>query len=291
MMGISVFQYSIIPTFSTPSPIQHGGTEIMEICFLGTGAPYPDPQRGSSAILVDAGSARMLFDCGRACVQQMARLQIRPASITHCFLTHGHYDHVADYALLVLTSWRFGRNHKLQVYGPPGTKAMSDALFQEAYKIDIAARKALKKSDADPDININVTEMRDGAVVEGEGWRVRAIEVAHWPIPISLGFLIEGDGKRAFFSGDTAPCDAVRNGAAGVDVLIHEAMYFAKDSGHYRSHSHPERVGEVARQAGVKQLILTHLQPDAERERLLNDAGQAFNRAIVMATDQMRLVL
>jgi ribonuclease BN (tRNA processing enzyme) len=113
----------------------------MEVCFLGTGAPYPDPLRGSSAILVDVGSARILLDCGRACVQQMARLHIEPSSITHCFLTHGHYDHVADYALLVLTSWRFGRSHTLQVYGPPGTKAMSDALFQEAYKIDIAARK------------------------------------------------------------------------------------------------------------------------------------------------------
>ena len=38
----------------------------MEICFLGTGAPYPDPLRGSSAILVDVGSARILLD-GRAC--------------------------------------------------------------------------------------------------------------------------------------------------------------------------------------------------------------------------------
>ena len=46
---------------------------------------------------------------------------------------------------------------------------MSDALFQEAYKIDIAARKNLKKSDAEADININVTEMRDGAIAEGEG--------------------------------------------------------------------------------------------------------------------------
>src|SRR5947208_13414544 len=135
----------------------------------------------------------------------MARLQIEPATITHCFLTHGHYDHVADYALLVLTSWRFGRHHCLQVYDPPGTKAMSDALFQEAYKIDIAARKSLKKSDAETDININVTEMRGGAVAEGEGWRLRAVEVAHWPIPLSLGFLIAGDSKPLFVSLYTLP--------------------------------------------------------------------------------------
>jgi ribonuclease Z len=263
----------------------------MEICFLGTGAPYPDPTRGSSAILVDLGSARILFDCGRACVQQMARLHIDPASITHCFLTHGHYDHVADYALLVLTSWRFGRHHALKVYGPPGTIAMSEALFKEAYKIDIAARKALRKSDAGEDINIDVNEMRDGAISEGEGWRVRAVEVMHWPIPLSLGFLIETDGKKVFFSGDTAPCDAVRNNAAGVDVLIHEAMYFPKDSGHYRSHSHPDAVGEIARQAGAAELVLTHLQPDTRKEQLFNDAGKQYTRRIVMATDQMRLVL
>ena len=205
----------------------------MEICFLGTGAPYPDPLRGSSAILVEVGSARILLDCGRACVQQMARLHIEPSSITHCFLTHGHYDHVADYALLVLTSWRFGRRHTLQVYGPPGTKAMSDALFQEAYKIDIAARKNLKKSDAEADININVTEVRNGAIAEGEGWRIRAIEVVHWPIPLSLGFLIEGDGKKVFFTGDTAPCDAVRIGASGVDVLLDDTGGSVEESESY----------------------------------------------------------
>jgi ribonuclease Z len=263
----------------------------MEICFLGTGAPWPDPLRGSSAILVDVDSARILLDCGRACVQQMARLEIDPASITHCFLTHGHYDHVADYALLVLTSWRFGRHHTLQVYGPPGTKAMSDAFFQEAYKIDIAARKTLKKSDAEADINIDVIEMRAGSIAEGEGWRIRAVEVVHWPIPLSLGFLIEGDGKRIFFTGDTSPCDAVRVGAAGVDLLIHEAMYFPVDSGHYRSHSHPEHAGEVALQAGASQLVLTHLQADTREERLLNDASKRFTGRIVMATDQMRLTL
>jgi len=117
------------------------------------------------------------------------------------------------------------------------------------------------------------------------------VEVVHWPIPLSLGFLIEGDGKRIFFTGDTSPCDAVRENAAGVDLLIHEAMYFPADSGHYRSHSHPEQVGEVAKQAGVNQLVLTHLQPDAKKERLLNDAGRHFARHIVMATDQMRVVL
>jgi ribonuclease BN (tRNA processing enzyme) len=168
---------------------------------------------------------------------------------------------------------------------------MSDALFQEAYKIDIAARKDLRKSDAEADININATELRDGAVAEGEGWRIRAIEVAHWPIPLCLAFLIEGDDKRVFFTGDTAPCDAVRNGAAGVDVLIHEAMYFPPDSGHYRSHSHPARVGEVARQAGVSQLVPTHLQPETKKERLFNAAAAEFGRSMVMATDQMRLII
>jgi len=168
---------------------------------------------------------------------------------------------------------------------------MSDALFNEAYKIDIAARKNLKKSDAESDININVTEMSDGSTLEGDGWRIRAVEVVHWPIPLSLGFLIESDGKRIFFTGDTSPCDAVRENAAGVDLLIHEAMYFPKESGHYRSHSHPEQVGEIARQAGAARLVLTHLQPDTQKEPLLSDASRHFGGRIVMATDQMRLLL
>jgi ribonuclease BN (tRNA processing enzyme) len=66
----------------------------MEICFLGTGSPYPDPQRASSAILVDVAGTRILLDCGRSCVQQMTRVGLPPSSVTHCFLTHGHYDHI-----------------------------------------------------------------------------------------------------------------------------------------------------------------------------------------------------
>jgi ribonuclease Z len=263
----------------------------MEICFLGTGAPYPDPQRGSSAILVDVGSAKILLDCGRACIQQMARMGIAPAAVTHCFLTHTHYDHVADYALLVLTSWRFGRHHTLRVYGPPGTRAMSEALFNEVYKIDIAARKALQKKGTEGGIDIQVVELGDGDVVEGDGWRVRATQVEHWPIPVALGFLVEGNGKRAFFTGDTSPCNAVREAAAGVDLLIHEAMYFPPDSGHYRGHSHPVNVGEVARQAEAKHLVLTHLQPETKMEKLLNDAASHFTRQMTMASDQMRLVV
>jgi ribonuclease BN (tRNA processing enzyme) len=80
----------------------------------------------------------------------------------------------------------------------------------------------------------------------------------------------------------------VRDGAAGADLLIHEAMYFPEGSGHYRSHSHPKRVGEIAKQAEVKKLILTHLQPGVDQERLLNDAS-AFTQSIVAAADRMRL--
>lgn len=263
----------------------------MEICFLGTGSPYPDPERGSSAILVDAGRSRLLFDCGRNCVQRMAQMEIPPAAVTHCFLTHGHYDHIADFALLVLTSWRFGREHVLKVFGPPGTEAIAEAWFERVYRIDIAARKRLAKKEALPDISIAVREMRHGDSVEEEGWRVRAVEVEHWPIPVSLGFVIEDGRRRLFFSGDTAPCDAVRGAAAGADLLIHEAMYFPPDSGHYRSHSHPERVGEVARGAGVERLVLTHLQPGIEKERLLNDVSRHFTGPVTVAADGMRIAL
>jgi ribonuclease BN (tRNA processing enzyme) len=68
-------------------------------------------------------------------------------------------------------------------------------------------------------------------------------------------------------------------------------MYFAPDSGHYRSHSHPKQVGEVARQAGTSHLVLTHLQPSTREEQLLNDATVHFPHRITMAIDQMRLVL
>ena len=81
----------------------------------------------------------------------------------------------------------------------------------------------------------------------------------------------------------------MREDAAGVDLLIHEAMYFPKDSGHYQSHTHPILAGEVAHQAGVKHMILTHLQPKSTEEQLLNDATTHFSQKISIARDQMRI--
>jgi len=69
-------------------------------------------------------------------------------------------------------------------------------------------------------------------------------------------------------SGDTAVCRQIRDLSRGVDVLVHEAIraegladVVSDPEALLAYHSECSQIGSMAQQAGVKQLVLTHLVP------------------------------
>lgn len=99
-------------------------------------------------------------------------------------------------------------------------------------------------------------------------------------------------GRRVVISGDTRPCDGVRQVSHGADLLVHEATFSQEDLARAKEtgHSTAREAADLARAAGVRQLVLTHISPRYSREapELLAEARGAFTETVI-ARDGMEL--
>ncbi|HEY6213493.1 MAG TPA: MBL fold metallo-hydrolase, partial [Vicinamibacterales bacterium] len=104
---------------------------LLEVILLGTGFPRPDPARASAANAIVAGDKWFVVDAGRGATMRIAATDLKYANLKAVFLTHLHSDHIAGLPDLFDTSWQFGRKTvPLELYGPPGTKRLADAMLQ-----------------------------------------------------------------------------------------------------------------------------------------------------------------
>jgi ribonuclease BN (tRNA processing enzyme) len=157
----------------------------MKITLLGTGVPKPQLHRASSGYMVEVGDDVILFDQGPGTYHRMMEAGKRAVDITHVFFSHLHYDHCLDYARLMLTHWDQGAGKipELNVYGPPHTKRMNQALFGRngVFGPDLEARVMAQGSidvyESRGGTGIRkkpkpkVSEIRSGQTIEGNGWK------------------------------------------------------------------------------------------------------------------------
>src|SRR5258708_27493315 len=112
------------------------------VVLLGTGTPNPRPDRFGPSTLVEAGSERLVFDCGRSCTTRLWQLRI-PLGSVKLFLTHLHSDHTVGIPDLWLTGILpvpfGGRTSPFRVWGPEGTVAMM-VNMEKAFDADIRVR-------------------------------------------------------------------------------------------------------------------------------------------------------
>ena len=76
---------------------------MFDLTFLGTAASTPSAERGLPAVLVGAGSARFLIDCGEGTQRQILRAGTGFRRLGHVLLTHAHLDHVLGLGGLIAT--------------------------------------------------------------------------------------------------------------------------------------------------------------------------------------------
>ena len=201
-------------------------SDSLIVVVLGSGVgPSVNLQQYGASILVDAGGERLLFDCGRGATLRLTQLRIPPGSIRQVFLTHLHSDHIVQIPDLMLTGWAGGsRTSPLSVSGPAGTAQMMDHL-QQAFSFDIHMRRDVdEKLNADG-IRIVSRDITEGVVYESAGGvKVTAFLVDHGALRPALGYRIDYKGRSVALSGDTRLSENLIRAAAGVDVLIHEAI-------------------------------------------------------------------
>ena len=99
----------------------------MRVIMLGTGAALCDPDRNHSSMVISVRGRNYLFDCGHGATHQLMRAGIDPVSIDVVFLSHLHFDHIADFPYFMLTTWIFNRQTVPVVIGPPEDRRIRQA--------------------------------------------------------------------------------------------------------------------------------------------------------------------
>jgi ribonuclease BN (tRNA processing enzyme) len=104
----------------------------------------------------------------------------------------------------------------------------------------------------------------------------------------ALGYRIEAGGVALAYTGDTGPCDEVIELARNADVFLAEATY--QDTSNLMPfHLSARQAGEIAQQADVRRLVLTHLTPDLDPVVSLREAAEAFDGVVDLAITAMVL--
>ena len=241
----------------------------VEIQVLGSGGPEMSDKRASSSYLIwRDGRARVLVDVGGGSALRFGESEARFEDLHAVLFTHLHVDHTADFPALLKSSYFGERKRPLPVYGPsgnggfPATTAFVAELFDPthgAYRYlgDFLAGRddgyALRAYDVAP---------RPGEIQEifaADGIAISATSVVHGSVP-ALAWRIEIGGRAIAFSGDTNGQDsALRELAKNADVFIaHNAVPEGITGAPRALHMPPSVIGQIARSASVKRLVLSH---------------------------------
>lgn len=220
----------------------------MQVTFLGSGAAF-SPNAYNASILVDQ---TLLLDAGAPLCVHLPKVGVpldQPAAV---FITHFHADHCFNLALLIAARHElFPGSPPLRVLGPPGTEGWLRQL------LDLAWGEKFRRA-AWEHLALTVHELDEGPATDLAGYGVRAFRMAHVAAFTCLGYLLERDGVRLGYTGDSAPCP-------GLDALIQASNHVIAEMTYDqpgRIHlSRQEVQGLMARYPAVR-FILTHRGSD-----------------------------
>jgi ribonuclease BN (tRNA processing enzyme) len=245
-----------------------GSTQVV---VLGTGTPAADPERSGPAVAIVVNGQSYLIDCGPGVVRRAAAAanngfsELKATQLKIVFITHLHSDHTLGYPDLIFSPWVLGRTAPLEAYGPHGLKKMTSNI-EKAWEEDIHVRRTgLEQANA-TGYNVNVHEIKPGIVYRDANVTVTAFPVKHGIWKQAYGYKFETKDRKIVLSGDTAPTDEVVKACDGCDVLLHEVYNphgHELNEPHWREyfrtfHTSPAELGDIARRAHPKLLVVYH---------------------------------
>jgi len=268
------------------------------LILLGTVYPRPDANHAAASTAIVAGDRWYVVDAGRGATLRVAGAELKYDQLRAVFLTHLHSDHIAGLPDLFETSWQFGRKTTpLQLYGPAGTKRLADAML-EFFAYDIHIRRDIQEKLPAGGATIDTHIVREGVVLDDGVCRVTAFAVDHRPVEPAFGYRFDCGGNSIVVSGDTRPTPNLAKFAKGSDILVMEAYlpeHFLKvDTPEVAKklmsyHTSAEEAGDMATQAGVKTLVLTHLIPANAEGTFAKRASAHFRGQVIVGRDLLRV--
>lgn len=224
----------------------------MRLHLLGVSGPYPASGGATSGYLLEAGSSLLQFDFGSGVLSRLTAL-CPPEDLSALFLSHWHFDHTSDLLPLIYRLQALGR--VLPVYAPVDESS--------------ALRRIAEQAGC-----FQLQDIRPGDLLSTGDARVRVGEARH-PVP-AVGFRVEADGLSFGYTGDTNTLPSLPVFYQGVDLLLADGLFPDRDWAESKPHLSASLAAGLARDAGVRQLVITHLNPVYSPETLLREARPVF---------------
>jgi ribonuclease Z len=291
----------------------------LAVRLLGTSASRPTVERNVASLSVVREGETLLFDCGEGTQRQMMRYHVSFA-LNDIFFTHFHADHLIGVIGLLRTLALQGREDPLRLWGPRGggrvlRGAAGFGADRPTFPVEIAELEPGQRVERNGyqivpfDVDHGGPRSFGYVLVEEERKgrfnpdRARELGIPEGPLwgRIHAGLAVTLDdgrtiephelvgprrpGRRVVITGDTRPCDATIEAASGADLLIHEATFGDEEAERavQTGHSTAREAAEVAKRAGARRLVLTHISARYSRDaaELEREAASVFPNVIV----------
>lgn len=239
-------------------------TDAFAVTFLGTRDAAMRPGANTTSQLVTLGETNVVVDVGLGAAGQLRAVGLGAGDLEAVVLTHWHPDHVAGFPTLV----RRGAPGPLRVVGPEPPSAA----WWRALRLG-----SLRAHGTTLDV------IEAGAELELGGLTLRAFATEHGTSSVGWRFMERAGTRTVAIPGDSRPTPAVVEAVRAIDLLVFEATFLDRDRDRAVASSHATALeaGELAAEAGVGTLALTHLSARYPRDEVEAEARLRFDSVVV----------
>ena len=233
----------------------------LTVTVLGCDASYPSAGGACSGYLVESGRTRLWLDAGTGTMATLQSLTDVDA-IDGVVLTHAHPDHWTD--VLVY-------HHLVKYYRPrPSVPVWSPVRVRELVEAVNGEVAPLSWTVVDETSRVTCGDLRISFSRTDHG-------------PETLAVRIDGGGVSVAYSADTGPAWSMSSLGDGIGLALVEATLDAEHEGVVQ-HLSGRQAGLMAEDAGVRALVLTHIDPGVAAEEQLEAAKAVFRGPVSLAT-------
>ena len=296
----------------------------MKLIFLGTSAAQPTAERGMTCICLVLDKEILMFDAGEGAQVAFQKAKLGWNKPMRILVTHLHGDHCVGILGLLQTMSLQNRTESVDIFGPPGidefiaanlkvlnfgltfpvriTRIKEGPVFEDSgYTIhvceaehSIPAYSYLFVENERPG-KFYPEKAKELGIPEGKLWRElqsgNEVKVGNKTIRPSDVMGEKRRGRKIGISGDTRPTKKLEEFFKGCDYITFDSTYSdsLRDKAKENYHSTSVEAAELAKKAGVSNLILTHFSARYENAEELVKEASAIHGSVIAAQDLMEI--